>query len=239
LILVHGFGGHAHWWSFLAPFFTDRYRVVALDLPGMGQSGHLEVYDDDCFAAAILGLVRHHQWRDVTVVGHSFGGVQTLRAMAREAALFKRGIVVDSFIPLPPRPPPRVFEPRGTHNLQPSRAACMARFRVMPPQPDLIDALLGFVCWHSCTANAQGWHWKFDPGLSNAGELKSPEILSAIASRVDFIYGERSMFNVDDLPRRVLEQCPNHGELLIVPNAYHHIMLDHPLELVAAINRLL
>ena len=30
LLLVHGYGAHAHWWSYLAPFFCDHYRVIAL-----------------------------------------------------------------------------------------------------------------------------------------------------------------------------------------------------------------
>jgi pimeloyl-ACP methyl ester carboxylesterase len=35
LIFVHGNGAHAHWWSFIAPFFLDHYRAIAIDLaPG-------------------------------------------------------------------------------------------------------------------------------------------------------------------------------------------------------------
>ena len=38
LVFVHGFGGHAHWWSFLMPFFAERYRLLVIDLPGMGDA---------------------------------------------------------------------------------------------------------------------------------------------------------------------------------------------------------
>ena len=30
LIFVHGNSAHADWWSFIAPFLADRYRVAAL-----------------------------------------------------------------------------------------------------------------------------------------------------------------------------------------------------------------
>ena len=40
LILVHGNGAHAHWWSFLAPYFMSHYRVAAIDLSGAGDSGY-------------------------------------------------------------------------------------------------------------------------------------------------------------------------------------------------------
>ena len=36
LLFLHGFLGHSHWWDFIAPFFTDRFRVYALDFSGMG-----------------------------------------------------------------------------------------------------------------------------------------------------------------------------------------------------------
>lgn len=38
LLFAHGFRGHAHWWDFIAPYFTDRFRVAALDFAGMGDS---------------------------------------------------------------------------------------------------------------------------------------------------------------------------------------------------------
>src|SRR5579863_9613996 len=39
LLFVHGGGAHAHWWAFVAPYFIRDFRVVAIDLSGMGDSG--------------------------------------------------------------------------------------------------------------------------------------------------------------------------------------------------------
>ena len=41
--LVHGTFAHAHWWDFIAPLLTDEYDVVAIDLPGCGDSDHADV----------------------------------------------------------------------------------------------------------------------------------------------------------------------------------------------------
>merc|ERR1712224_860948 len=30
LIFIHGNGAHAHWWAFLAPFFTREYTCLAV-----------------------------------------------------------------------------------------------------------------------------------------------------------------------------------------------------------------
>ena len=54
LIFVHGNLAHAHWWSFIAPFFADRRRVVALSLSGMGGSDHRSSYSLVQFGREVL-----------------------------------------------------------------------------------------------------------------------------------------------------------------------------------------
>ena len=38
LLMIHGFGANRDNWLRFAHFFTDRYHVIALDLPGFGDS---------------------------------------------------------------------------------------------------------------------------------------------------------------------------------------------------------
>lgn len=38
LVLVHGFGADKDSWSFAAPHLTDKYRIIAPDLPGFGEN---------------------------------------------------------------------------------------------------------------------------------------------------------------------------------------------------------
>ena len=42
IVLVHGTFAHAHWWDFVAPLLTDTHDVIALDLPGCGDSDHAD-----------------------------------------------------------------------------------------------------------------------------------------------------------------------------------------------------
>src|ERR1700741_3202862 len=44
LLFVHGGGGHSHWWSYIAPYFTRDFRVAAIDLSGMGDSARRARY---------------------------------------------------------------------------------------------------------------------------------------------------------------------------------------------------
>lgn len=239
LMLVHGFSGHVRWWSFLAPFFTDRYRVLAVDLPGMGDSDAPTRYSNDCFSDALVAIVDHFQLEGVTIVGHSFGGAQTIRALAKRPTAFYHGIVVDAYITLPPEEPTRVIEPKGLRRYRQTQAECIDNFRLSPPQPLQIEAIRQYIGFHSCRRGDQGWHWKFDPWLRNTGEIHGREIPASIPTRVDCIYGELSMFNGGDKPSRILQSFANPGELVVIPGAFHHLMVDHPLELVDAMQQLL
>lgn len=73
----------------------------------------------------------------------------------------------------------------------------------------------------------------------NVGEIEGPELLRAVNTRIDLISGEKSFLNINNKPALVLSQFSQPGELLIIPEAGHHIMVDFPLQLVSAINYLL
>ena len=81
LLLVHGFSGDKDNWSFLAPFLTRDYHVVAPDLPGFGENERNPdlAYDIAAQTARLkafvdaLGLDRPH------IAGNSMGGWIALR----------------------------------------------------------------------------------------------------------------------------------------------------------------
>ncbi len=81
LLLVHGFSGDKDNWSFLAPYLTRDYHVVAPDLPGFGENERNPALAYDIAAqtarlkafADALGLQRPH------IAGNSMGGWIALR----------------------------------------------------------------------------------------------------------------------------------------------------------------
>src|SRR5215207_9678852 len=75
LVFVHGWAGERAYWEHQVAFFSDRYRVVALDLAGHGESGlgrtdwDLPAFGDDVVAVVdAVGIQR------AVLVGHSMGG---------------------------------------------------------------------------------------------------------------------------------------------------------------------
>ncbi|MBK6921341.1 MAG: alpha/beta hydrolase [Deltaproteobacteria bacterium] len=75
LVLIHGLGSSMPAWQRNIDALAQRYRVVAIDLPGYGKStkGNY-AYSMAFFAQAVRGVVRELQLGRVTLVGHSMGG---------------------------------------------------------------------------------------------------------------------------------------------------------------------
>lgn len=79
LVLIHGFGGDLNNWLFNQPPLAVSRRVIALDLPGHGESGKtLKTGDLDELSNSVLGLLDHLDIGKAYLAGHSMGGAVSL-----------------------------------------------------------------------------------------------------------------------------------------------------------------
>lgn len=77
VLLIHGFlGSHFSWRHQVDPLVAAGYRVVAVDLPGFGESHQLREADHSHtgFADRCAHLLRELHLEGVHVAGHSMGG---------------------------------------------------------------------------------------------------------------------------------------------------------------------
>lgn len=75
LLLIHGLGSNSSSWRAVMPKLSTKYRVIAPDLPGHGQSDPLRgEHAPAAFADWLRDLLDTLNVPAVTVVGHSFGG---------------------------------------------------------------------------------------------------------------------------------------------------------------------
>lgn len=82
LLLVHGFLEDKHYWDALARRLSSKYQVIAIDLPGSGESKILgREVSMKLMAEMIRSMPEHLKASKVALVGHSFGGYVAL-AMA-------------------------------------------------------------------------------------------------------------------------------------------------------------
>lgn len=87
LVLVHGYLGGAAMWQEQIDFFAGDFDVIAPDLPGFGDSSHLEAPDSLVGQAEqVLDFLTDLGIGDFHLLGHSMGGMiaQQLAATATE-----------------------------------------------------------------------------------------------------------------------------------------------------------
>ncbi|UFH49067.1 acetoin dehydrogenase dihydrolipoyllysine-residue acetyltransferase subunit [Pseudomonas sp. KNUC1026] len=79
LVLIHGFGGDLNNWLFNHAPLSEKRRVIALDLPGHGESGKaLQAGTLDELSQAVLALLDHLGIDKAHLAGHSMGGAVSL-----------------------------------------------------------------------------------------------------------------------------------------------------------------
>ena len=98
MLLLHGFMSQAHIWDEFALSFRSRYRILALDQRGHGDSQWAEdaAYSIDDYFLDIHQFVEVLGLNDLILVGHSMGGRHALLYAACAPDRVERLIMVDA-----------------------------------------------------------------------------------------------------------------------------------------------
>jgi pimeloyl-ACP methyl ester carboxylesterase len=97
ILALHGLASNARWWDLVADRLVPAHRVIAVDLPGHGQSDRPDDgYDFDTVSRDLEGLLaglRHPQ--PIVVVGHSWGATVALSFAVAYPALTLGVVCID------------------------------------------------------------------------------------------------------------------------------------------------
>lgn len=92
LVLLHGFTGCAANWRPLLPRLAERHRVIAIDLPGHGNSGApggVARYKMPRVAADLIELLTRHDATPAHWLGYSMGGRLALYMAVRQSSVVR------------------------------------------------------------------------------------------------------------------------------------------------------
>jgi pimeloyl-ACP methyl ester carboxylesterase len=240
LLFLHGMRGHARWWSFIAPYFTERYRVFALDFSGMGESEGRAQFSAEVFLEDIKAVMRREDQAPFTLVAHSFGGTRALRLCADQPALIKQAVILDSYAHFPALEKEEPFLTPRPRTLYPSYQATRDRYRLTPGEHAAAPYIVDYLADHSIEQVAEGFRWRFADNLGGKLiEPDGPSVLARIRVPVTCMHGEHSRVTRNGRAQRIVDHIVGARGSIAIPEAYHHVMLDQPLAVIAALRAVL
>jgi len=245
LVLVHGGGAHAHWWDHIAPLLALDRRVLALDLSGHGDSGRRDTYTLDAWATEVLAVAADAGLTEPpTVIGHSMGGLVTLRLASLFGARLAGAVVIDSPVRnrdlTPEEMAARERRAFGPLRVYPSREDAIAHFRTIPPQETLPYATAHVAATSVRPApDGDGWTWKFDPRIFGREPFgAAAATLNRLDCRIALFRAEHGIMSAQ-MSQILYDRLGRVAPVIEIPAAAHHIMLDQPVALIAALRTLL
>lgn len=106
VILLHGFASSSFTWLYIAEALSKNHTVFALDFKGFGLSDKPADtrYSPRDQADIVRRLILEQDMKDITIVGHSFGGavaLSTYNSLLEEKQRVKKVVLVDTFVQNP------------------------------------------------------------------------------------------------------------------------------------------
>ena len=97
LLLIHGMAGSSQTWRAILPQLATKYRVIAPDLLGHGQSSKPRTdYSLGAFAVGLRDLLDELGVESATVVGHSLGGDIAMQFLYQHPEYCRRLVLISS-----------------------------------------------------------------------------------------------------------------------------------------------
>lgn len=241
VVLVHGGAAHAMWWAPLAAGLAVDSTVVAMDLSGHGTSDWRDSYSVQQWAREVTAVATAVSPTPPVVIGHSLGGIVLGTAAVEAGEQFERVVLVDAPVwPDAEGPEGDVAGLARRARTYPDVAEAMARFRLLPPQPCENDWYVDHVARHGLTRDSDGWRWRFDPRIfaettRQHGHIRFEDDLEESRCPWALVMGADSYLTAGAMA--ALGGHPT-APVRTVPGARHHVMLDAPEGLAAALRDL-
>lgn len=241
ILLIHGNFAHAHWWGPLSPLLGRDYRVCAMSLAGMGGSGWRETYSVEMQVLEAVAVAEAAQLFAAaelpSVVAHSYGAEPAIFIAALQGERFARALLLDSGVA--PSFDQEVLTTKGRS--YPSEKDALARFRLAPPQEHSNLFIIDDIARKGLVKDSESaWRWSFDPQFWNhLAPYDGWNTLSKARCPLAFIYGADSRLVTADMVTLQKSKAPAGTPFIEIFGAGHHLMIDQPFAVHAAIRGLI
>lgn len=234
MLLLHGLQDCARSWDFFAAAMRSRFRVIALDSRGHGDSAHSPnaAYGFRDYIADVEAIAAHLRLNDFALVGHSAGGRYAFTFAAAHPELARALLVVDIDPDAVNADSAGMF---ARYNAEPDEWASIDAVveRLRRRQPQSTDAMLRHQAAHMTYALAAGRRaWKRDRRLLAAYER--PDLWAQwrrIAVPTLIVRGRQSNLLTHEVAvrmRETLQQTNPHTRLTELEGGGHWFYQEAP-----------
>lgn len=233
IVFLHGGGANAHWWDHLASALSASGPVYALDFRGHGDSEypasrHVGAFNDD-----LEDLVAWLAREDVILIGHSLGAAVALDHASRFAAT-RALVLVDLARGGNPETGRRARLALSLRRTYRSREDAVARFRFLPESSHASEALRASIGGRSVREESDGrFGYKFDPGWFGLPSRPRPD-LGQVRCPTLLVRGQESALLTPEAAEAFVAEVPS-ASWIEIADAGHHVLVDQPGRLLAAI----
>ena len=243
VVLLHGGGQSAHTWDACCLLLARRYRCLALDQRGHGDSDWSAdgAYGFDDHARDVAGFIEALRLSAPLLVGMSMGGINATAYATRHAPTLRGLVAVDVGPDVQFEAVDRLMRGLGAYRFFANLEEAATRLSALGARRPrvLLEATLS---QNLRQEEDQRWTWKCDPRTLNertAAEILDPRQalwarLAAITCPALVIRGAESEIFAPADAERFTRALP-HGRCVTVPSARHSVQTDNPKGLVAAI----
>lgn len=234
VVLLHGFAASWHWWLENIPALARHHRVIAVDLPGFGNSEPLPAPAEMATQAhTVLALLAQLDIESATVSGHSMGGLVALEMYAADPERVRNLILVDAGgAPMPER---------RLAVIMVALRICVAILRrplvrrALATKPWVRRVALG-AAFRDTRAMSQELAGRTMPvfggpgsvdAVGAAGRSVRATVPESITCPVLLVWGERDVIVSPRSARQMHDRLPD-SELVVLASSGHSPMIEFP-----------
>jgi len=238
LVFLHGTAQQAHSWDFAALSLRHKFRVLALDQRGHGDSEWAPDgdYSSEAYVADVAGFVDALELAGLALCGLSMGGRNAYQYASRRPKALRALIVVESAPVMGSRGRARIDRFMDGPQEFDEFEAIVMRVQAYTPHRSL-PKIRGSLRNSTRQLPNGKWGFKYDPRIrggvpvSEALQVNSEEgrwrALSLVRCPTLFVIGEESGMIDDSTASRMVDAVPG-SEVARIPRAGHLVAGDNP-----------
>ncbi len=240
LVLLHGFTGHARSWDTFARAMRDRYRVLALDQRGHGETAWADDYAPERMVEDVEAFRRALGLERFALLGLSMGGRNAYTYTALYPDAVERLVIVDIGPEIVPSGSARIQQSVQAQDVFDDPEEAFRQARAANPRPP--EAEQRHRVMNNLMQRPDGrWTFRYDAKLRSPDYRRprpNPEegwaLMPKITCPTLLVRGAESDILSRETAERMAREIPD-CRLVEVPDSGHSVPLDNPQGFLAAV----